>query len=113
MIDEKYLAELRRTILANRTEGIDSIASDITDPLLDTVEKLWKVARAADGMIYRPRSEYAAGSKKAVLKAALENLYFVPIKPEIVPPEAPIVSPEPPIVSPEPPNVSEPENPND
>lgn len=38
------------------------------------IEKLEAVARAAERLIYPPRTEYARGSKKALLKAALEEL---------------------------------------
>ncbi len=59
---------------ANEIEALrhTEYSSDVTVmAMLETLEKLWKVAQAADRLIYPPRTTYAAGSKKAALRDAL------------------------------------------
>ena len=73
MIDEKKLAELRKFMPGD--DYWTNINVVVTKrEILDTIEALWKIARAAEKIIYAPRTEYAPGSKKANLKAALDCL---------------------------------------
>lgn len=88
MIDEAKLATYQNVTLCD-------VHEDTWKDLLDTMAKLWIVARASEKLIYAPRSEYAPNSKKAVLKAALDRLnekpaeVFVPPAPE-APAEIPV-----------------------
>ena len=73
MIDEKRIAELRAKIAASAPLVGNEPWPDFIDAL-NTLDALWQVTRAAERLIYPPRTEYAAGSKKAALRDALAAL---------------------------------------
>jgi len=54
--------------------GSDACSRPECAELRRHLEKLLAVAKAAERLIYPPRSEYAAGSKKAALRDALAAL---------------------------------------
>lgn len=72
MIDEQKLALLRKEWELDRGKPLLHDGA-----FIETLEILWPIVRKASQLIYPPRSEYAAGSKKGALRDALKKAGIV------------------------------------